>query len=302
MRIVTNASSNLPESALRHYGIELVPSAMLVRGIRHDLRQGIGHDTIDRWVTEEGPFPSLAGASAQEFGETFRRLLAQDPQVMVVLSSKRLIDSYVMAQAAATRERQRRVERTQRIAVVDSMTTDIASGLATLVAAESARKGLGLEEVQNRIEDFAAAGHLCLYLDDMTRVWKSGRASLLKAWAAQVLRVRPLVGMIDGELRAVGRAPAGAPPAEVVGSHLREILQPGEEGRRRIWVGIAHGGVPELALECLQQLRELCDVEYSMVRPMSPATYLYSGPRALAVFVHPVDRLAVRLPVPPVFE
>lgn len=302
MQIVTNASSNLPASALAHYGITLVPSAIVKDGTRHDLRSPLELTQVDQWVAEGGAFPTVHGASAEEFTETFKLLLATDPQIAVVCSSRRIVDSYAKANESVSSLQVSGAVRVRDIVVIDSMTTDIATGLTTLAVAAAAHAGFTVDVVQSIAEAFAEEGGLCLHLDDMTNVWKSGRASLLKSWAAQVLRVRPVITMIDGELQAVGRVSTKANPAVISRNHFEGLLCTKGGPRRRVWVGIAHGGVPALAHECLALLQEIFDVEYFLVRHLNPATYLYCGRRALAVFVHPVDLVDWKLPVPPRFE
>ncbi len=89
----------------------------------------VDHDTplttVDHWVATAKEFPKVVGSSTQDLTPLFLSALEKDPELLAVMTSKRLITSYHSAQAAATAARSRLGQKNVDIAVVDTLSTDV---------------------------------------------------------------------------------------------------------------------------------------------------------------------------------
>lgn len=294
MRLLTNPGSNVPDSALARYDILLARQTIVVDHVGHDTRHATPLSTVDHWVATAKEFPKVAGSTAQDMVPLFLDALEHDTELLVVMTSKRLISSYHSAQAAAATVKSRLAHKSADIRIVDTQSTDVGAGLITIAAGEAIRAGLPMNDIVALLETMAERGALAMHVQNLLHPIKSGRAGFLRAWMASVLQVRPVMGITDGDLRILGRVREKDDPVQVLLAHHEERMPK----RPRVWMGIVHGNEPERAERCAAAFRERFDVAFELIRPLSSSIYLYSGPGSLGVFLIPMDALPWDVPVP----
>lgn len=209
----------------------------------------------------------------------------QGTDVLVVMSSRKIIPSYDAACSAARTLSAKM--RTDTVAVVDTTMTDLGLGLPVLAAAKAVEAGLAMPEIVAVTEAMSAAGRFAFLPRTLDNLVRGGRASFLRSWLANVLGVRPVLSFVDGEAALVAKCSAKADPATVLADWLATEIPVGGPA----WVGVSHGGVPDDAERMMTILRERYDVELALVREISPTVYLHAGPRSLGVVVFPLGDL-----------
>lgn len=294
MRLLTNPASNLPSSALARYDILLSRQLIVVDHESHDTRRDIALSQVDRWVASAREFPRAVGSSAQDMVPLFLEALAKEPELLVINTSRRLSSTHTSAHAAAATVKARSAHAQAKIAIVDTLSSDLGAGLIALAAGEGIRAGVALDKLASVLESLAQQGHMAMHVQNLTYPLKSGRASFLKAWLASVLAVRPVIGLADGDLRILGRIREKDDSVLGLASYLAERVAPGS----KVWLAVAHGNDAERAARCLAHFQEVYDVQFSLVRPLSASIYLYSGPGAICVFLLPVADLPWPAPAP----
>jgi DegV family protein with EDD domain len=284
MRIVTTPGANLDDGLMRAYHIDLAPLKVVVDGVSHDTHAGLELADIDRWVASAKEHPYVPSTSAAEFAELLTALTAQDREVLAITTSRKLIGSYAGAQAAV---RELRLPSELSVDLHDTRTTDIGAGLQTLLAASAVRAGVDRATLLRGLELAAADAVSILAPDTLDNLVKGGRASYLRAWLANMLSVRPIIGIINGDLKIIDRHPRKEPLAP----RLVELTVSSLGEGRTVWCAIVHGGVPELAAQLADEMKRRFDVRWAELRPFHASVYLHTGPRSLGLFVLPVDRL-----------
>jgi DegV family protein with EDD domain len=295
MLIVTNRGSNLPGALVRHYGIKLTPQLIIVDGAAHDTSDTAALSQVDDWIRTARLHPHIVGTTAQEYVSFLTRGLREDPEVIAVMTSKRLIQSYLACTTAARTIAANPSFRDARIAVVDSRSTDVGAGLVTILAGEAARAHVPFERTVELLEAASAQCELVATVDTLDYLVKGGRATWAKAQLANFLKVRPLLACVDGEVANVGKisTSADAPVA------LADLLA-GRIGRGRpVFLGVAHGDAPRKADALLEALRTRLDVKYAYSRQLTMTTYLQLARGGLAAAAVPLDRLPWWPPIPP---
>ncbi len=286
VRIVTNPGSNLEVRWTDELNVELAPQKIVVDGVPHDTRNVLELSTVDRWVKNAARHPFVQGTSEAEFIELFTRLCRADPEVLVVMTSRHLIGSHDAAVAAAAKLSSDQAL-AAKIEIIDTTVTDLGAGLVTLAAAQWREAGLPLAEVATCCRAMVKEGRNVVTVATLENLIRGGRASFLQGWLANFLNVRPILGFEGGKAVSIGRMRASSDVPRVVLDRLHAWIEPG----RRVWVGIAHGGVEALAERTLAAIGASYEVAFSTVRPLSASIYLHGGPGSQAIFVYPVDRL-----------
>jgi DegV family protein with EDD domain len=296
MRVITNPGSNLDEEMTLARDIDLTPQKIVVDGISHDTRNTIDFAQVDGWVKRAIKHPQAQGTTEPEFIEYFSRLMKKDPELLCVMTSKKLIGSHDAALAAAAKLRQSAdpVLSAARTEVVDSMVTDLGAGLVTLAAVQARKAGLSLKDAASFTRAFAERGRNVVTVATLENLIKGGRASFLQGWVGNFLNIRPVLSIIEGATSSVSRMSGKADIVEKMDEYLSSRVDP----KTAVWLGVAHGNAPDKAKAVADRLQERYQCEFTLVRPLSPSIYLHIGPGGVAAFVYPLDGLAFR-PTPP---
>lgn len=289
MRIVTNPGSNLDEDMTHRLDVDLVPQKIVVDGISHDTRNTIDFGQVDRWVKTSLKPAFVQGTTEPEFIEYFTRLIqrTKDPELLVVMTSRKLIGSHDAAVAAVGKLKDHAdpLVRGAKIEIVDTLVTDIGAGLTTLAAVQARKAGLDLKACATFLRKFVDGSRNALGLAVLDNMIRGGKVSGLQGFVANFLNIRPLLSVVDGTVQSVAKISSKADMVQKLDEYLRDRLDKSSP----LWVGIAHGNAPDRANALATRLKESYRCEYVLVRPLSTSIYLHMGPGSVGVFAYPIS-------------
>lgn len=269
VRIVTDSSSDLPSSLAAELGITIVPA--IVRFGEESFLDGvdIDHDTFYRRLQEERIFPTTSQASPGQFAETYGRLApGADGIVSIHLSSllSGMCNSAVQgAKASAV---------SCPVEVVDSRTTSLGLGLIVLEAARLARTGASLETVLTAVHGWVSRARLYIALGTLDFLAKGGRIGRAKHLLGTLVRIRPVLTIVDGVVQPVRQFRTRA--------QFQAFLE--EEARRHRPVqslGIFHSTDRGEAEAMADRLTDLCPRESIVLGRVGPGLGAHTGPGLL---------------------
>lgn len=298
MRIVTNPGSNLDEDMTHALDVDLVPQKIIVDGISHDTRNTIDFAQVDKWVKTSLKPAFIQGTTEPEFLEYFTRLIqrTKDPELLVVMTSRKLIGSHDAAVAAAAKLKDHAdpLVRGAKIEVVDTLVTDLGAGLLTLAAVQARKAGLDLKAAAAFLRKFAERGRNVIGLATLDHIIRGGKMSGIQGFVANFLNIRPLIGVVDGLVISVAKVSSKIDMAQKLDEYLSERV----DKATPLWAGVMHGNAPEKANALAAKLKDRYRCEYVLVRPLSTSIYLHLGPGSVGAFVYPLDGLSFRPPAP----
>lgn len=288
MRLLTNPGSNLSDELIRRYRVTVLPQRITVDGVAHDTRQPISHEEVDRWVKSAARWPTAIGTTA---GETLLALQEAvkdgDREIIIVTTSKKIINSYQGAEVAVRTFAATPQGQGVKIAVIDSTVTDIGAGLCCVLAGEAIKAGLPFEEVVRVVTAATAQQRMGVAIGTLENLVKGGRASFLRAFVADVLGKRPMIGFDDGAMTAVATWSRRGDMLE----QLREWIVGQLPGKPRVLLGLGHTNEIALARRLRELMKDDFDIVATLHRPVSSGVYLHAGPGALSATVMPVGGL-----------
>ena len=196
VKIVVDSTADLPPQVIADLGISVVPC--LLRFGDHSFQEGIDisrAEFFDRLQTDPH-FPSTAAPAPGVFEVTYRRLAAEtdsivslhiSPQYSGIFNAARL-----GAQAVASRVR---------VVPVASGQISLGMGLMTMVAAEAARDSASLDDILDLLDDLRGRTHLLAIINDLDNLRRSGRVNQLVARLGNLLRIKPILHVHQGEIQ-----------------------------------------------------------------------------------------------------
>ena len=209
IRILTDSTADVPPDIARRLRITVVPAYIQIglqsyRDVPWDSEAGPGLSR--RAFYEQLPampvFPTTAVPPAYEFAAAYRRLAEEEhaDTVIAIVVSALLSGMYNVARLAV-----QDAPHHLRVHVVDSGQVTMGLGWIVIAAAEAAAKGKSVEEILVLVEGMRRRVRVYAMLDTLDYLRRSGRVGWVRAMAAQVLHIKPLLEVVDGEVRDVGR-------------------------------------------------------------------------------------------------
>ena len=198
IRVVTDSSSDLPRPRAESLGVTVVPlSLSFGPEIFYD-----GDLSPDQyWDKAKGPFwPQTSQPSVGAFERAFAQLVDEGHHVLCLTLTSHHSGTYNGALAAAQGFG-------KEVTVVDSRSVSAGLTWQVVAAVEAARQGMDVGDIIAITRDMARRTRLLALLDTIENVRRGGRVDKLMPLLGrlmQVFDIKPMLTMVDGELKLVG--------------------------------------------------------------------------------------------------
>lgn len=239
--LLTDSTSDLPRHMTEQHGIEVVPSILILDGKEYADGQGISREEFYRRLPSFKTPPTTAAPSIGEFQSRYLKLLeAGCEHVLSIHAAAQLTTILNTARQAAQ-------DFPDRITCIDSTSLSLGLGFQVLAAAEAAEEGL--EAALAAVESTRRRLHLSAALETMDYVRRSGRVPAAITILGGALRIRPLIELSEGQVKAIGAVRTTKQADERM---LDFLLQGGPLER----LAVLHTGAEPRARHFLNQLMQ----------------------------------------------
>ena len=194
--IVDSTADTTPEVAAR---LTVVPLTICFGKQEYVHGVDITNTQFYEKLVESDVMPTTSQATPYAFEEVFRKAVEAGETVVAITLSSKLSGTYQSAVVAAA-------EFPGKVFVVDSGTVAIGAGILAEYALELIDKGLCAEAVAAELEQQKKRVHVLAMLDTLEYLKKGGRISKTVAFAGELLAIKPVVGIEDGEIKMLGKA------------------------------------------------------------------------------------------------
>jgi DegV family protein with EDD domain len=272
VRIVTDSTSDVPLNAAERLGISVVPAYVQIGNQSYrdgPAAGGLQREDFYAQLPAMPSTPTTAVPPAHDFAAAYRGLIGEAEEVIAILVSASLSGMYNAARLGAQEVPELRVH------VVDSEQVTMGLGWMVIAAAEAAAEGKSAQDILSLVQDMKPRVRVFAMLDTLEYLRRSGRVSWARAAAAQVLRIKPIVEVLQGVVSNKGRTRTRRRAIEQLIS-LTRALGPLER------LAILHTYAPDLD-EFRRHLADLCPSEPSPIVAVTTIIGAHVGPRGLGV-------------------
>ncbi len=279
--ILTDTAACVPDSLLQELGIERV-SFYVIRG-QETLRDliDIQPDEFAAYLERTDKLPTTSCPNPGDYLAGLVRLAERTREIVALTLTSKGSGAYASCCAAADllREQQPDVN----VQVVDTRQVAMSLGWAVIQAARAARQGLTQSEVLAQARAVAQQGLMLQTADTLRYLYMGGRIMRAQHLIGTLLNIKPIIGMEDGVIVALGTARSRSKAYVRMADLACERL--GEGARVRI--AFTHcAALEQLELLKAQILKRFDCVEL-IITPLSPVLSVHSGPGTVGVSLIP---------------
>jgi DegV family protein with EDD domain len=272
--IVLDSTADCPDPQARHANWRMVP--LYVRFGDETFREYIdlSPEEFYRRLRDAPEPPRSSTPSPADFAAVYEELSGYDT-ILAVLLSARLSGTLESARLGAESIGDERVE------LIDSGV--ICGGAVILADALQRRleRGTTEEELRTVVERFRQTRGLLFTVETLEYLVRGGRIGKASGLAGQLLSVKPILHLEDGEVAALKRVRGRAKAL----AEFEEMFLAATEDSPDLHMGVGHADAPEDAAKLVERIRAARPrASLDIVTPLGPVIGTHGGPGTLGLF------------------
>ncbi len=198
-KIITDSTADLGPELIERYSLEVVP--LVVTFDEETYIDGVDIDTrrLFQLVKEKGKLPKTSSPSPVTFKSVFEKATADGSKAIYIGISSQFSASVQNAKLAADTFPEGQVH------VFDS--ANLSTGIAQLVlyAHDLASEGKTAPEIMELLRKARPKVKTCFMIDTLEYLHMGGRCTSVQALLTSVLKVRPVIEVVDGGMRVAAK-------------------------------------------------------------------------------------------------
>lgn len=232
---VTDSTSDLPIHLIEYFGIEVIPTILVIDGKQYADGDGISRNDFYKRLPTMKVFPTTAAPSIGEFSARYQKLF--------LLGCDHILSIHAASQLTAICDtaRQAAQDFPGQVTVVDSGSLSLGIGFQVLAAVDASKSGADIETTLRSIQDTRQRLRVSAALDTMDFLRRSGRVPSAITILGGMLNIKPLVELANGQIKAIGMVRTTSQADERMVAFLKTrlplarlaILHTGAESRAR---------------------------------------------------------------------
>ncbi len=283
--VVTDSTASIPEPLIETLKIRWVPY-YIHRG-REALRDlvNLHRDAFYRWLPAAEELPHTACPGAGEYEALYGQLAEEEGvrEIVSIHMTSKGSGAFQAATVAATALREKLPE--LRVEVIDTLNVSMCQGWMAIEAARAALEGMPLAEIVGRVKGMIPMTTMIQTADTLKYLYMGGRIGRAKHLVGSLLQIRPLIGMQEGVIVALGQARSRNKAYQMIVDMVESAVGPGG----RIKVAYTHAAAQEEAEKIKEMVERRMMAVESLIAELSPALGVHTGPGTAGLCYFPVQ-------------
>ena len=200
IKILVDSACDLEQSDAQALGVSLLP--LQIRFGEEEFLDGVtlSHRAFFEKLIETNTLPQTSQINEYRFEEAFSELTEDGSEVVAITLSSKLSGTHASAVKAAKKFG-------GKVHVVDSLNACIGERVLLEYAVRLVKEGrLGAAEIAAELDEKKGKIQLLAVLDTLQYLRKGGRISSVTAIAGEMLSIKPVISVVRGEIKLVGKA------------------------------------------------------------------------------------------------
>ncbi len=199
IKIVIDSPSDIDLKEAEALGVTLIPMEIQFGDEKYEDGVNLTHEQFFEKLIESAELPKTSQINPYTFEEKFAPLVEEGHEVIAITISSKLSGTFRNAQTAAKKFG-------NQVTVVDSLNASIGERLLCQYALRLIEDGKSAQEIVSLLNEAKKKINLIAVLDTLKYLKKGGRIGALTAFAGEMLSIKPVIGIIDGAVKLIGKA------------------------------------------------------------------------------------------------
>lgn len=199
IKVLIDSASDITQEEAEKKGIFMIP--LEVRFGEDVYLDGVNllpQQFLEKLV-ESNELPKTSQINEYRWTEQFEKLTADGSQVIAITISSKLSGTYNSAKMAAKKF-------PNQVFVIDSLSAATGERVLCDYALRLIAEGKAANEIAEELETKKKKLQVIAVVDTLKYLRKGGRISTLTAFAGELLSIKPVISVINGEVKLVGKA------------------------------------------------------------------------------------------------
>jgi len=199
VKLIIDSASDITPAKAKEMGIIHVPMSITFGQTQYLDGVELDPKRFYELLIETDTLPKTAQISPYTFEQEFEKVIAQGDTPIAITISSKLSGTYQSACIAAEKFEGKAF-------AVDSLNAALGEAILIYWAAELIERGLEADKIVDELNAAKTKIKLIALLDTLEYLKKGGRISSATAFAGELLSIKPVISVIDGEVKPIGKA------------------------------------------------------------------------------------------------
>ena len=271
--IVLDSTADFPDAPERFANWRVVPLYVLFGADSYRDYVDIGPAEFYERLRTAEELPTTSQPTPQDFHAAYEEL-AEYQRILTFTVSAKLSGTYESAIRAGEASG-------GRVRVIDTETASAAIAMLALAVQRRLEQGTTDEEVDDFVTYFKRESGLVFTLDTLEFLARGGRIGRAAGWAGQLLNIKPILTLEDGEVLPLKRVRGNRKAIQEFAEAFRAATSDGPGLR----VGIAHAEAPDRMAALEELVRDIRpNAELEIATTLGPVVGTHAGPGTIGLF------------------
>ena len=199
VKIIVDSASDITSNEAKSLGIELIPIEVRFKNEEYLDGVNLEHKTFYEKLIESDELPKTSQINPYRFEELFEKFTNNGDEVICITLSSKLSGTFNNAKKVIDKFK-------DKVYVVDSMNACAGERILCEYAIKLVNEGKSAKEIYEELETVKLKINVIAVVDTLKYLKKGGRISPLVAFAGEMFSIKPVIGVVKGEVKLLGKA------------------------------------------------------------------------------------------------
>lgn len=244
--ISTDSTCDLPAECIEKFNIKLMPFIITLGDKEYQDGIDINQDMLYEYIDRTGELAKTSARNTFDYVEHFEKILTEYDHVIHFSLGFKISSTGNNARIASEEIGNNKVT------VIDSKSLTTGQGLLVLSCAEKIAEGKDLETIIAEMQQEVDKVQASFLVDTLKYLHKGGRCSSIALLGANILRIKPRICLVEGEMKVTKKYMGNINQALI--KYVKDILVECPPDTKRVF--ITHSSPMEVATQIRQILSD----------------------------------------------
>ena len=273
--VVLDSTADFPDAPERYPNFRVVP--LYVRFGDESFKDYVEIDPQRFYerLTTAAELPTTSQPTPADFLAVYEELAPAYEHILSLQISSTLSGTFASAQAAAE------LLGGDKVRVIDTRTVSASLAMLAIGVQRRLERGTTHEVIDAFVEEYGRTHHLLFTVNTLEYLAKGGRIGQAAAFAGNLLNVKPILTIRDGEVVPLKRVRGN----QKAFAEFKSLFESTSTDSPRLKVGIAHAAAPERMEALRKMVRDVRPhAEIEMATTLGAVVGTHAGPGTVGFF------------------